>query len=382
MRLTIENGTVFTPDNELPGYTLVIETGRITSLKPKPDTDIEKGELVDATGMYVIPGMIDLHVHGAVGHDVMDASPIALQNMARFFASHGVTSYLPTTVTAPSIAIKKAIDNIAHTAQSKDGAQHLGVHLEGPFINKDYKGAQLSEYIRDPNLEEFEQYIASGIIKLVTLAPEQPEALSLIERGVKEGIRFAVGHSGANYDQIIQSVERGLSQATHTFNGMASLHHREPGVIGGVLTEDRIWAELICDGIHVHPAVVNLVVRSKGTHRTILITDAIRATGLGDGIYNYLGEKIIVNQSIARNTDGHLAGSTTTMDEELRTIMDYCNLSLSQALPMVTSTPANAIGLGVSKGVIAPGADADVVLLDANYRVRMTIVSGRIVYKN
>jgi N-acetylglucosamine-6-phosphate deacetylase len=381
MRMVIKGGNVVTPDVVLTGHSLVIEDGRVVSLESDPQARYAGALHIDATGRWVVPGLIDIHVHGAVGHEVMDATPKALEGMSRFFVRHGVTAYLPTTIAASTQAIQAAIENVAHTPQPEGGAQHLGVHIEGPYLSPEFKGAQPSAQVRDPDLREFEKWLGSGMVRLVTLAPERPGALDLIDLGVRKGIEFAVGHSGADYGQLQDAVGRGLHHATHTFNGMRAMNHRAPGVVGGVLTDDRIWAQLICDGVHVHPAVAKLLFRAKGARRLILITDAILATGLGDGQYEQVRQTIVVRNGVARNSTGNLAGSTLTLEVALRNMMSFCNLTLIEALPMVTSVPAEAIGLAGRKGSLTPGADADVVLLDSNLDVSMTIVAGRIAYQ-
>ena len=220
----------------------------------------------------------------------------------------------------------------------------------------------------------------TGAIRLITLAPELAGAAELVAAGRARGVEFAIGHSGASYEQVIEAANWGVRQATHVFNGMQGLHHRTPGTLGGVLTDERIYCQAIVDGVHVHPAMVKLLVRAKGTARTILITDAMRATGLQDGTYDLGGQTVTVRDGVARIASGSLAGSTLTLDVALRNVMRYAGLSLAEALPMVTSTPAEALGLAGRKGVLAPGADADVVLLDAQLNVVTTVVAGRVVY--
>jgi N-acetylglucosamine-6-phosphate deacetylase len=261
-----------------------------------------------------------------------------------------------------------------------DGAHHLGVHIEGPYLNYAHRGAQPPDQLRDADPAEYREWLASGVVRLMTIAPERAGAMRCIEEGVAQGVEFAIGHSGATYEQVVQAADRGLRQATHTFNGMLGLHHREPGTVGGVLADDRIYAQVIADGVHLHPAIVKLIVRAKGVRRTILITDAIAATGLADGEYTILGFKAIVKGGVSRTESGGLAGSTLTMDVGLRNMMHFAGLSLNEALMTATSVPAEAMGWTGRKGTLAVGADADVILLDADLNVRRTIVAGRVVY--
>jgi len=378
--LVISGGTVVTPHQVLADHSLVLEAGKVAGILPGLASQRDDAQRIDATGLWVVPGLIDLHVHGSLGHDVMDATPKALQGMAKFFAYHGVTSYLATTLAAPRDAIQAALANAARAPRSSEGAQHLGVHLEGPYLNPKHAGAQPSTYVREPDRQEFEAWLKIGGVRLITLAPELPGAIEMIDRGVAKGIEFAVGHSGASYEQVIEAADHGLRQSTHTFNGMLGLRHRTPGTVGAILTDDRIYAQAIADGIHLHPAVFKLLARVKGPGRTILITDAIRATGLADGEFDLGGQTISVRQGIARTASGSLAGSTLTLEVGLRNAMQFAGLALPQALPMVTSTPAEAMGLQGQKSSLALGADADVVLLDSDLEVRLTIIGGRVVH--
>lgn len=380
MRTLITGGTLLTPCATLPDHTLVIEDGRIAALQGGRVTAGKDDRLIDASGHWVVPGFIDVHVHGAMGYDTMDAAPSAIHHMARFFARHGVTSYLPTTMTASSEAISAAIEAVVTCPQPTDGAQHLGLHLEGPYLNLDYRGAQHPAHFRTPAPDEYLPWLETGAIRLITCAPELEGAAHLIASGLARGVQFAIGHSGASYEQVVEAANWGVRQATHVFNGMLGLHHRTPGTLGGVLTDERIYCQVIVDGVHVHPAMVKLLVRAKGTARTILITDAMRATGLQDGIYDLGGQSVTVQDGVARIASGSLAGSTLTLDAALRHVLRYTGLSLAEALPMVTTTPAEALGLAGRKGVLAPGADADVVVLNADLEVVMTLVAGQVVY--
>lgn len=376
MRIT--GGTLITPFETLTDRDLVIEGGVIAAVAPAGGA---QGDAIDARGLFVAPGLIDVHVHGGDGHDTMDATPEALHSMARFFARHGVTAYYPTTMTAPPDAIRAAVENVRRCPQPADGAQHLGVHVEGPYLSPKHPGAQPVAALRDPDPVEYGGWLASGIVRLITAAPERPGARELIEAGLAAGVEFALGHTDATYEQVIEAASQGVRQATHTFNAMVGLHHREPGTVGGVLTDDRIYAQVIADGVHVHPAAVKVLARAKGPRRTLLITDAMRAAGLPDGQYDLGGQPITVRGGVARTPGGALAGSTATLDAVLRNMMAFAGLTLAAALPMATSAPAEAMGLAGRKGVLAPGADADVILLDAVGHVRLTMVAGRVVYR-
>jgi N-acetylglucosamine-6-phosphate deacetylase len=382
VRTFISGGSLLTPEQVLPDHTLVIEQGTIAAIEPSQRRPRRGEHGIEADGLWVAPGLIDVHVHGGADHDTMDATPQALHGMARFFARHGVTGYLATTVSAPAEDIRLAIENVRTAAQPEDGAQHLGVHIEGPYLDVDFRGAQPAGRLRPPDAEEYEAWLTSGVVRLITLAPELDGALALVERSAEAGVETAVGHSAASYEQVLAAADRGLRQACHAFNGMPPLHHRTPGVLGAVLGDDRIYAQVIADGTHVHPAVVRLLVRAKGTGRVILITDSMRAAGLADGGYELAGRPILVRDGVARTLEGGLAGSTITLDAALRNVLSFAGLSLSEGLRMATATPAEAMGWAGRKGALALGADADVILLDESLDVRLTMVAGRVVYRS
>jgi N-acetylglucosamine-6-phosphate deacetylase len=381
MRIVIQGGTLLTPFETVPGASLVLEDGRVVEIVPA-GTGAFGDEVIDAGGLWVAPGLIDVHMHGCAGFDTMQATPEALRGMARFQARHGVTGYLATTPAASQDDLRRVIEAVAACPQPEEGAHHLGVHLEGPYLNHEHRGAQPPDQLRPPNPAEYNEWLDSGSVRMITVAPELPGALPLIEKGVARGVEFAVGHSGASYQALMAAADRGLRHATHTFNGMLGLHHREPGTVGGVLADDRIYAQVIADGVHVHPAVVSLLVRAKGPGRVLLITDSTRAAGLTDGEYELAGQPIYVRDGVARTSAGGLAGSTITLDAALRNVLAFAGVSLPDGLRMATASPAEAMGWGGRKGVLAPGADADVILLDRELHVCLTMVAGHIVYRS
>ena len=358
---------------------LALAEGRIVGddfAYPRPDA-----LHFDAAGCVVLPGFIDLHIHGSAGHDTMDATPESLPAISVFLAQHGVTSFTPTTMTAPHLSTLAALRNVsAALAQPMPGAAILGVHLEGPYISPLYPGAQAKENIRPANLTEFGELLAAGPVALITLAPEEPGAGALIEAALAAGVGVIIGHSAASYEQAVAAFARGIRQATHTFNAMTALHQRKPGVVGAVLTDERIFAQLIADTVHVHPAAMAVLARCKGPDRLLLITDAIRATGLPDGKSELGGQPVFVRDGQCRLADGTLAGSILTMDAALRHFLAATGWPLEKAWPVTSRTPAAALGIGNQYGSIASGYRADLVVLDASLEVVATIVGGRIVY--
>lgn len=336
---------------------------------------------LDASGCYLVPGFIDVHIHGAHGHDLMDGDPQALAAIARFLVQHGVTAFLPTTMSAPHPQIEAALEGAARWLQSPvSGARVLGVHLEGPYLSPDYPGAQPPTALRPPDFDEFRSYLDRGVIRLVTLAPELDGAASLVREARRRNIAVAMGHSAATYEQAQTGFDWGISQATHTYNAMVGLHHRTPGALGATLTDDRVYAQLIADNIHVHPAAMSILARCKTPARTILISDAMRATGLGPGRYDLGGLPVQVEGDTCRLESGALAGSLLTLDAGLRNFMAATGLPLAEAWVCTSHTPACALGIDDQFGAIEPGYMADLVLLDADCRVVATLLGGKVVY--
>jgi len=381
MRVFITGGKLILPDTSIEQKTLVIENQKISEIIPNLPNLRSSDKVVDATAKWVVPGFIDIHTHGALGKDTIDSTCDAIYTLGRFFVAHGVTSYLPTTLSSTKELTIKSIENVANCPQPKDGARHLGIHVEGPYLNVEHRGAQLKDLIRMPDPLEYRKWLASGVVRLVTIAPENPGAMKFIDEGVKQDIKFAVGHSGASYEQVVEAADHGLNQATHVFNGMLGLHHREPGTVGGVLIDERIYAQIIADGIHVHPEIVKLSVRAKGVSRIILITDSTTGTGLPDGCYDKNNQKFIVKDGISRTPEGGLAGSTLTLDRAIKNMMKFTGMSFNDVLPMATSVPAEAMGWKGQLGVLKPGADADVIILNDDLIVEKAFVLGNKVFQ-
>jgi N-acetylglucosamine-6-phosphate deacetylase len=332
---------------------------------------------------YLIPGLIDIHIHGAKGYDVMDGKKEALLAIKRALAGEGVTGFLATTLTASDEKIENALKAVAETLSDNTGAAILGVHLEGPFIAKDKMGAQHPEYIKEPDekLVQHWQTVANGAIKLLTLAPELPRAIPFIHTLTKMGIRISAGHTNANYEETIAAIAAGCTQATHLFNAMRGIKQRDPGATGALLLSNAVTAELIVDGLHLHPAIVRLAFQLKSKQRLVLVTDAIRAKCLANGRYELGEQEVLVSGKKVCLEDGTLAGSVLTMPEALSNMMEFTKCSLSDAVEMASFNPAHLLGLSQQKGSIAVGKDADLVVLDANLDVLLTVCEGRKVFE-
>ena len=331
---------------------------------------------------YLIPGLIDMHVHGAKGNDVMDASEEALIAITHALAAEGVTGFLATTMTAESDRIEEVLRVVVKTMPHQEGAAIFGVHLEGPFIAKAKRGAQCGDATQSPDAKLIRRWqeAAQGVIKVVTLAPELPDAIPFIQTLRSMGIIASIGHTNATYAETCAAITAGCNQATHLFNAMRGVHQREPGAITALLLSDQVTAELIVDGIHLHPAIVELAWRFKGRERLVLVTDAMRAKCAADGRYELGGQEVEVQGGKATLKDGSLAGSTLRMPQAIRSMVQFSNCSLIDAIYMAACNPARALGLESRKGSITVGKDADLTVLDANLEVLLTMREGRKIF--
>ncbi len=385
--MIITNGTIVT-DELIPKGTVVTLGDRIMYVGNEQEgTKIRKAaipgvfEIIDAQGGLVAPGLIDVHMHGSAGSELMDGTEEALRTMARFLVKSGTVGFLPSTVTAMEERTQAVAELVAGYTGADDEAEVLGIHLEGPYINERYKGAQYGPAIRQPDLDELAKLhgILGGKLRLVTLAPEIPGSLGAVAWLKERGVSASIGHSDATYEQALAGFEAGITHATHTYNGMRGLHHREPGVLGAILATPGIWAELVADLVHVHAGAIKVMVRSVGTKSIVLITDAIQATGLPDGEYVLGDQPIFVKDGAARLAEGNLAGSTLTMLRAVRNMIHEIGVPIPEAFRMASHNPAQSIKLE-DRGWIREGNRADFVILTDNYEVQKTIIAGKVAY--
>ncbi len=384
-KLALFTKQAITPETVIPQAVVLVEGKKILQVGSRfsvnfDDCEFETWHFEDQT---LLPGFIDLHIHGGCGRDVMEGTRTAIQTVSRFLASKGTTSYLATTVTASPIATIQALENLGKIIQEDTGgAKVLGVHLEGPFISQEKRGVHPPEHIRPPSTRIFDELVkmSGSQIKLVTLAPETPGGLEFIRHIRSKGILVSLGHSNATAKVAKEAIEAGATNATHTFNAMRDFNHREPGILGTVLTDSRVWAELIADGIHVDPTAIRMLVRCKGSRSVLLVTDAITAAGMPDGDYKLGSLSIKVSNGVCRSPEGSLAGSTLSLDRALQNMIRWTGLPLDEAIYMVTRNPAESIGVSTFKGSIAPGFDADLVLLNQDLSVHATLCEGKWVY--
>jgi len=338
---------------------------------------------VDLGGAALGPGFIDLHAHGADGVEAMGGGDAAAR-IARFYTRHGVTGVLLTTVAAPWVSIERAVSGVRGAMAGRtDGARLLGVHLEGPFLNPERAGAQAPGFCALPTPENVRRLleIAGDVARVVTLAPELEGGIGAIRTLASRGIVLSLGHTVASSACTARAFDAGARQVTHLFNGMPSMHHREPGVVGAALATDGVLVELIADGVHVDPIVIRLTVRAKGRDGVLLVTDAMAATGCADGAYSLGPLQVIVQGGIARLPQGNLAGSTLTMERAVTNVARWTDVGLEGAWQMASLNPARQLGIADHAGRLAPGCVADLTALDAEGRVRMTLVGGEIVYR-
>lgn len=335
---------------------------------------------IDCRGASLLPGFIDMHTHGAIGADFVFGGAEEIRSISSFFASHGVTGFLASTYAASSPEITSAIENIQGVKDSEPGARILGIHLEGPWLNPLKAGAQSMGNIRTATPEEALPYFDSGLIRLVALAPEIVENQWVIAACKERNITVAAGHTAATFAEMQVAIQMGVTQVTHCFNAMGSLHHREPGVVGAALSLPELRCELIADNIHVHPAVMDILVKAKTPQGVILVTDSISAVGMPEGIYSLEGQQVTLAEGAARLADGTLAGSTLTMDAALRNFAAATHLPLEEIWRCSSLNAAQAIHMDDHKGRIAPNYDADLVLLDSNLHVQLTMIEGQVCF--
>ncbi len=385
MSTLIYNADVYTPDRVLkPGWVWIDDfyLTRVSQGSPAPELITVAKNAIDAGGHLLLPGMIDLHVHGAMGYEIMDGTLQAVQEIARFLVRHGVTAFLGATWTAPHAAIRKALQTLRATrGRISNGATLLGAYLEGPYLNPNRAGAQEINLIRQAtNHQEALALVGDDLVRVAVLAPEFPENVWLIETCAERGITVSAGHTAATYAQMEIAVQHGVRQLTHCFNAMSPLHHREPGVVGAGLSMPELRCELIADNIHVHPVVQRILYQARGGDGILLVSDCTRMTGYADGDYILDNRPVEVRGGAVRLLDGTLAGSTLTLDRAVQNFSQAAKIPLEEAILSASLYPARAIGVAGEKGSIEPGKQADLFLMDGDGRIRWTMVAGEMVY--
>jgi len=356
---------------------------QIHGISNSSDISASGGQTIDLRGLTVLPGLIDIHTHGCMGCDVMSATPSALNKMSEHKLNEGVTGFFPSTVTASLYDTCRAVDNIQSAiAGGLSGANILGVLLEGPYINPQFKGAQMEQHILPIDQDQIAALVLETQQKMggcrvsITIAPELPDAVAAIQLLTNMGVNCCIGHSSATYEQVCVAIKAGARIATHTYNAMSPLNHRNPGMVGAVLTLENIAAEIICDLVHVHPAAVRLAVNAKGADNIILVTDSAAPAGLPDGEYN-MGERVIIKKDgVARTPGGSLASSSVGLVDCVRNMYETVGIPLTDAVTMATSSPARAVGVYDTVGSLESNKNADIIAIDDDFNIRFAMVGG------
>ncbi|MGD8399597.1 MAG: N-acetylglucosamine-6-phosphate deacetylase [Bacillota bacterium] len=382
-QLALTRALVLTPFKLIEDAVILISNEKIVAVGPGTTLGIPSGfREIDLEGLIIAPGLIDQHLHGGGGVEVMQGKTAALADLARFNATHGITAFLATTMAAPETDLQAVARSFATlVGHSYQGARCLGLHLEGPYLAAGRAGVHRTDCLRPPSLAELERLQKSSNtgIKMVTLAPELPGALEVAEVLDKEGIVCSIGHSDADYEMTCQATESGFICVTHCFNGLRPWHHRDPGTVGAALTTDALTAEVIADGVHLHPAALELLWRAKGVQRLILVSDGMAPAGCGDGLFaTYCGPLRVKGGRLTTAT-GNLAGSNLTLEQTVKNFWEFTSCELTDAFRMATYNPAKLLGIEADKGSLAPGKDADLIALTPEFDVVLTMVGGEII---
>jgi N-acetylglucosamine-6-phosphate deacetylase len=374
----IVNGKIILEDEIVEGSALIYDEKIVNMVNNHEVGRFNVDSIIDAKGNYVSPGFIDLHIHGSGGYDTMDGTYEAQSIISKTIIKNGVTSYLPTTMSMSKECIKKALENIRGIS-IKDGARILGVHLEGPFINPKFKGAQREDYIIKPDYDFIKDYL--DIIKIITFAPEMDEDFEFMDKMKKHGnVVLSMGHTNGTFEEAIRAIENGVNYGTHVFNAMSGLHHRKPGVLGALFSRD-VYCELIGDTIHVHKGLFEVFIHINGKERVILVTDSMRAGSMECGEYELGGQRVIVDENSARLEDNTLAGSILKLNEAVKNIRDNTKYNIREVVNMATVNPAKAIGMYDKIGTIKRGKSADLVIFDEDINILKTIINGKVFYE-
>lgn len=381
--LLIENCRLYDASETEPPCSILVEDGRIMRVGPAQAGDSAERK-IDAAGWIVAPGLMDVHIQGAGGADAFDATPEALETISATCARFGVTSFLATTMYKPGLANAHLSVAAACTGQDLGGAELLGIHLEGPFIAMEKRGMIGPECLGQATISNLDAIyeLTGATLKMMTIAPELPGSLEIIKSLVSRGAVAALGHTCATYDQTLAGFEAGINHVTHLFNAMPSIHHRAPGPAGAIFERDDITAQVISDGVHLHPSIVRMVFKQLGPERHVAITDGMQAMGLPDGPYEFNGQPYEAKDGTARYHDGTLIGTATGLNQIVARLMKFTGCSLATAIKTATENPARVMGLQKSKGFIRSGYDADLVLLNRDLSIRITIVGGTVVYES
>jgi N-acetylglucosamine-6-phosphate deacetylase len=383
MKLALAGGKIITPFRILDNSTLIIDNPRIYEIGKSSDITIPPNcEIIDVSGRIVAPGFVDLLVHGGGGFGFADENDECIEKVSDYFITNGSTTMLAALHAKPHDLLLNDVRRLAKYINRNPDSNIKGIHLEGPFLNPKLKGAMNEEYLWDPTIDGWNELweASRGFVKMMTIAPELPGSIDVMREAANEGVVLSIGHSMANYDEIELAIDNGAAHITHMFNAMSPFHHRKPGVITGALLRDELKIELIADTLHVHPAIMEMLLKFKKASGIILITDSIRAGGMHEGEYQFSDQKVIMEGGLAHLEDGTLAGSTLILPKAVKNMISTAGAKITEAFRMASLNGAKVLSMENRKGILASGKDADIVVLNDNFEVEMTIMMGKIRY--
>jgi N-acetylglucosamine-6-phosphate deacetylase len=381
VNLAFLNARIVTPFRIIEHGTLLTDGPTIAEIGSTDEVTIPADtRKIDVGGDWLTPGFVDLLVHGGGGHGFADMSKEALENISEFFFRHGTTGMLAALYSKSEPEMIADVRRISQFIHKSPKGNVWGIHLEGPFINSELHGAMKADYLWKPDLHAWERLFAAseGAIRLMTIAPELTGVEAIMRAAARHGVVLSIGHSKASYQEVLNAIDNGAAHVTHMFNAMPVFHHRNPGVVVAALLHNELKIELIADGIHVHPAVMKLLYNIKGDGGIVLITDSIRASGMKDGKYTFMDQSMTVKEKRAYLADGTLAGSTLTMEEAVRNMVQLIDVPVTNAVRMASFNGAKVLGLSHRKGILAVGKDADLVIMNKDFNVRMTVFEGTV----
>lgn len=383
-RLALIGGTIITPFRVVKNGIIIIDGNKISELGKSSDIKIpDETEIIDVSGRMICPGFVDLLVHGGGGFGFADENLESIEKVSKYSLQHGSTSVLASLFAKPEKLLLKDLRRLADYIESHPNSNIRGIHMEGPYLNKQFKGAMNANYLWTPTVQSWNKLweASKGYIKIMTIAPELPGSSLVMRAAAQQGVVLSIGHSMATYDEIEIAIDNGAAHVTHIFNAMSPFHHRHPGIILSSLLRNELKIELIADTLHVHPAVMELLLKLKGANGIILVSDSIRAGGMHEGEYEFADQKVYMRAKKAYLEDGTLAGSTLTLNIAVKNMVETANAKITEAIRMASLNGAKVVNFEHKKGILAVGKDADIVILNNEYEVETTILGGEIVYQ-
>jgi N-acetylglucosamine-6-phosphate deacetylase len=382
MKLALIGGKIVTPFRVINNGAIVIENNKIWELGRVTDVEItDDCEVIDVSGKTITPGFVDLLVHGGGGFAFADGKDESVAGVSQYLIEHGSTTALASLYAKPKDQLLSDVRRLAKFIKNNPDSNLVGIHMEGPYLNKALKGCMNEDYLWKPTVESWDEMweASEGLIKLMTIAPELPGSIAVMRKAASQGVVLSIGHSMANYEEVLLAIDNGAAHVTHMFNAMEPFHHRKPGIILAALMNKELKIELIADTLHVHPAVMEFLLKVKGASSIVLITDSIRVGGMHEGEFEFADQKVFMKDEKAILADGTLAGSTLTLNKAVRNMVRTANASITDAVRMASLNGAKVIN--AKKGILAAGKDADLVILDNDFEVEMTIIQGKIKYR-